>query len=220
MALFSRSFILLWQGQLVSQLGNQAFLIATTYYTLEGTGSATLVGVVMMASTVPIVLLGPIGGTLADRHSRRAILTPRVRRLWRRNGDPDRRRFADAWIRRRARRQSDVSEQPDGLTRHVARRTSTRGLAGSARGYLARSNRSSQTVNFPQPYPDEVPTRERLAQQHSLSRCQQLAAIKGTTPNLISNRPAASQVTRRSARSKTSISLHVRRGRETQRQHD
>jgi MFS family permease len=74
MALFNRNFILLWQGQLVSQLGNQAFLVATTYYTLEATGSATLVAGVMMAATVPVALLGPIGGTLADRHSRRAIL--------------------------------------------------------------------------------------------------------------------------------------------------
>lgn len=74
MVLFSRSFFLLWQGQLVSQLGNQAFLIATAYFTFESTGSTTLIGVVMMASTVPLAVLGPFGGTIADRHSRRAIL--------------------------------------------------------------------------------------------------------------------------------------------------
>ena len=74
MAFFTRNFVLLWQGQLVSQLGNQAFLIATTYYTLEGTGSAMLVAAVMMASMVPLVVMGPVGGTLADRHSRRVIL--------------------------------------------------------------------------------------------------------------------------------------------------
>lgn len=74
MSFFGRSFVLLWQGQIVSQLGNQAFLIAAAYFTLDGTGSTTLVGAVMMASTVPLVLLGPVGGTIADHHSRRAIL--------------------------------------------------------------------------------------------------------------------------------------------------
>lgn len=72
--LFNRNFVLLWQGQFVSHLGNQAFLIATTCAVLEGTGSATLVAGVMMAATVPVVLLAPIGGTVADRHSRRSIL--------------------------------------------------------------------------------------------------------------------------------------------------
>jgi len=74
MALFNRNFVLLWQGQLVSQLGNQAFLIATTVYLLESTGSATLVAGAMVAVTVPLVIVGPVGGTIADRHSRRAIL--------------------------------------------------------------------------------------------------------------------------------------------------
>jgi len=74
MAVFTRNFVLLWQGQLVSHLGNQAFLIATTLYVLQVTGSATLVAGAMMAATIPLVLLGPIGGTVADRHSRRSIL--------------------------------------------------------------------------------------------------------------------------------------------------
>ena len=74
MALFTRNFVLLWQGQLVRHLGNQAFLIATTLHVLQVTGSATLVASAMMAATTPLVLVGPIGGTVADRHSRRSIL--------------------------------------------------------------------------------------------------------------------------------------------------
>jgi len=72
--LFARSFVLLWHEQIVSQLGNQAFLIATAYFALDTTGSTTVVGAVMMASTVPLVLLSPIGGTIADHHSRRRLL--------------------------------------------------------------------------------------------------------------------------------------------------
>ena len=74
MLFYNRYFVLLWQGQLLSQLGNQAFLIATTFYVLEGTGSAAAVAATMMASTLPLVLLSPIGGSVADRHSRRSIL--------------------------------------------------------------------------------------------------------------------------------------------------
>jgi MFS transporter, DHA3 family, macrolide efflux protein len=74
MAVFTRNFVLLWQGQLVSHLGNQAFLIATTLYVLQVTGSTTLVAGAMMAATIPLVVVGPIGGTAADRYSRRSIL--------------------------------------------------------------------------------------------------------------------------------------------------
>lgn len=70
----NRNFALLWHGQLVSQLGNQAFLIATAFHLVEHTGSAMSVAAVMIGETLPLVLLGPVGGAVADRHSRRSIL--------------------------------------------------------------------------------------------------------------------------------------------------
>jgi MFS transporter, DHA3 family, macrolide efflux protein len=72
--LFNRDFVLLWQGQLVSQLGSQAFVVALMYWTMEATGSASVMALLMIGSTLPAIALGPIAGAVADRHSRKAII--------------------------------------------------------------------------------------------------------------------------------------------------
>lgn len=72
--LFNRNFFLLWQGQTASQLGNQIFNIALALWVKQATNSATLMGLILMTASLPAVLLGPIGGVVADRYRRRRII--------------------------------------------------------------------------------------------------------------------------------------------------
>ncbi|HKI01707.1 MAG TPA: MFS transporter [Thermoanaerobaculia bacterium] len=72
--LLNRNFLLLWGGQTISQLGNQAYSLAMMFWLMEKTGSASLMGLVLTFSNLPALLLSPFGGTFADRHSRVRII--------------------------------------------------------------------------------------------------------------------------------------------------
>ncbi len=70
----NRNFMLLWLGQSVSVSGSAAYSVAMALWIKQATGSASLVGAVMMASALPGAVLGPIAGTAADLLPRRALI--------------------------------------------------------------------------------------------------------------------------------------------------
>jgi MFS family permease len=69
-----RNFRLVLLGQGVSVLGDRMVAVALAFAVLELGGSASAVGLVLAAATVPLVASVLIGGVLADRLSRRAVM--------------------------------------------------------------------------------------------------------------------------------------------------
>lgn len=71
---WTRGFFLIWQGQLVSTLGDAAYSIALGFWVLHVTGSTALMGTLMAASTLPGVLVSPFAGVWIDRLNRKPLL--------------------------------------------------------------------------------------------------------------------------------------------------
>ena len=65
-----RNLVLLAQGQFVTTLGSRVFDIALLLYIKQATGSAALMGLVMLFSSLPAALLAPFGGAMADGFGR------------------------------------------------------------------------------------------------------------------------------------------------------
>jgi DHA3 family macrolide efflux protein-like MFS transporter len=75
MAVFRRpDFVLMWLAQLVSTAGSSLTDLAAGIYVFQQTGSAFLVGVTLMATAVPSLIVGLIAGVYVDRHDRRRIM--------------------------------------------------------------------------------------------------------------------------------------------------
>jgi MFS family permease len=69
-----RDLRLFFAGQAVSLVGTWMQSVAQSWLVYRLTGSAALLGVVYFLSQAPVFLFGMLGGALADRHPRRAIL--------------------------------------------------------------------------------------------------------------------------------------------------
>src|SRR6187397_77410 len=68
------SFALFFGGAFVSNVGTWLHSVAQSWLVLELTRSASWVGLVAAAASVPTMLFTPLGGVLADRWNRRRAL--------------------------------------------------------------------------------------------------------------------------------------------------
>ncbi|MEK6407407.1 MAG: MFS transporter [Acidobacteriota bacterium] len=73
-ALRHRNYRIYYFGMLVSFTGTWMQSVAQSWLIYRLTGSAWLLGLVGFAGQVPVFLLAPLGGVMADRHSRHRIV--------------------------------------------------------------------------------------------------------------------------------------------------
>src|ERR1022692_3456648 len=73
-ALRHRNFQLFFGGQLISLVGTWMQSLAQAWLVYQMTHSSLLLGVVGFASQIPIFLLSPVGGTVADRYNRHRVV--------------------------------------------------------------------------------------------------------------------------------------------------
>jgi len=71
--LWTTNFLILWQSQLVSTVGDAVYGIALGFWVLAVTGSTALMGALMAASTLPGVLVSPFAGVLIDRSNKKRL---------------------------------------------------------------------------------------------------------------------------------------------------
>jgi MFS family permease len=72
--IFHKDFVLMAIGQIISIFGNQMLRYVLPLYLLNQTGSSALFGTVSAISLIPMILLFPIGGIIADRVNKRDIM--------------------------------------------------------------------------------------------------------------------------------------------------
>jgi hypothetical protein len=73
-ALRERNIRVLLVGLAVSQAGDWLYNLALLAFLYDRTHSSTWIGLTTGARVVPLVLLGPLGGVLADRFHRRPLM--------------------------------------------------------------------------------------------------------------------------------------------------
>ncbi len=73
-ALRYRNYRLFFTGQIISLVGTWMQLVAQAWLVYRLTGSSLLLGVVAFASQIPVFVLSPVGGMIADRYRRHRIV--------------------------------------------------------------------------------------------------------------------------------------------------
>ena len=67
-------FLVLWAGQLISQVGSGMTIFGLTVYVFFQTGQTSDIALITMAAFLPVFLLTPFSGVLVDRYDRRRMM--------------------------------------------------------------------------------------------------------------------------------------------------
>src|SRR6185436_20043902 len=70
----NHSFTLMWIGQLISAMGSALTALAASILVYRLTGSALSVGLMLVATSGPTVLIGLVAGVFVDRYDRKRII--------------------------------------------------------------------------------------------------------------------------------------------------
>lgn len=70
----NKNFMLLWIGQLVSQIGNCVLEFALSWYIYDITGSTLALSISVISFFLPNAILSPFSGVIADKYDRRKII--------------------------------------------------------------------------------------------------------------------------------------------------
>src|SRR3954447_21004887 len=73
-ALQYRNFQLFFSGQLISLIGTWMQNVAQAWLVYRLTGSSVLLGAIGFAGQIPVFLMSPLGGIVADRYSRHRVV--------------------------------------------------------------------------------------------------------------------------------------------------
>ena len=72
--LFNRNYLMLYQGQFVSRLGNAVYSLAIALWLKNATDSGTVMGIFYAVTALPLIVMSVIGGAVADRFPRKRII--------------------------------------------------------------------------------------------------------------------------------------------------
>src|SRR5512139_1337365 len=70
----NRNFAFMWSGQLVSTMGSALTSLAASIYVFRLTDSALSVGLMLMSTAAPSLLVGLFAGVFVDRYDRKKIM--------------------------------------------------------------------------------------------------------------------------------------------------
>ena len=72
--ILSKNYLLLWSGQLVSQMGNRLYLMALSWYFVSELGDNTALFLVFIFSSLPSLLFGAFVGPFIERWNKKHIM--------------------------------------------------------------------------------------------------------------------------------------------------